>query len=165
MGSIGIKNKTYQEIMSLQQQLKEDMKAAMKAKETQKLTAIRGVLSAFTNKLVELGKTPQDELSDEDAVAVIKTEVKRRKDAMQQFMDAGRDDLAEGEKVELDALEGYLPETMSQDAIREIAETKKAEMGITDKSQMGQLMGTLMSELGGQADGSDVKAVVDSLFE
>ncbi|MCB9809200.1 GatB/YqeY domain-containing protein [Candidatus Nomurabacteria bacterium] len=150
--------------MSLQTQIKEDMKAAMKAKESQKLMALRGVLSSFTNKLVDLGKTPQDELGDDDAIAVIKTEVKRRKDSIQQYTEAGRPELAEDEQLELDVLSVYLPETMSRDAIREIAQKKKDEMGITDKSQMGQFMGALMQELGSTADGGDVKAVVDELL-
>ena len=150
--------------MSLQQQFKEDMKTAMKAKETQKLMTIRGVLSAFTNKLVEMGKMPQDELPDADALAVIKTEVKRRKDSIQQYTDAGRPELAADEQFELEVLSAYLPETMSRDAIREIALAKKEEMGITDKSKMGQLMGALVQATGGNADGADIKAVVDEIL-
>lgn len=140
------------------------MKNAMRAKESQKLMALRGVLSAFTNKLVDMGKTPQEEIADEDALAVIKTEVKRRKDSIQQYTDAGRPELAEDEQAELEVLSAYLPETMSMDAIREIALAKKEELGITDKSQMGQFMGAIMQATGGNADGADVKAVVDELL-
>ena len=150
--------------MSLQQQFKDDMKAAMKAKETQKLMAIRGVMSAFTNKLVDMGKTPQEELPDEDALSVIKTEVKRRKDSIQQYTDAGRPELAADEQFELEVLSAYLPETMSMDAIREIAIAKKEELGITDKSKMGQLMGAVVQATGGNADGADIKTVVDELL-
>jgi len=119
--------------MSLQTQFKEDMKAAMRAKESQKLMTIRGVLSAFTNKLVEMGKMPQDELPDEDAISVLKTEVKRRKDSIKQYSEAGRPELAADEQFELDILTTYLPETMSIDAIREIAVAKKEELGISEK--------------------------------
>ena len=150
--------------MSLQQQFKDDMKAAMKAKESQKLMTIRGVVAAFTNKLVELGKMPQDELPDADALSVIKTEVKRRKDSIQQYSDAGRPELAADEQFELDVLSTYLPETMSLDAIREIALAKKEEMGITEKSQMGQLMGAVIQATGGNADGADVKTIVDEIL-
>src|SRR3989344_6760388 len=150
--------------MLLQQQIKEDMKSAMKAKEQEKLMAIRGVMASMTNKLVELGRMPTDELSDDEVLAVIRTEGKRRKDSIQQFGDAGRDDLVAGEKAELVVLEAYLPAMMSQDAIRTIAIQKKEELGITDKSQMGKFVGTLMGELKGKADGTDVKAVVESLF-
>ncbi len=150
--------------MLLQQQIKEDMKTAMKAKEPEKVMALRGVMSAMTNKLVEIGKMPQDELGDSDAIAVIKTEVKRRKDALQQFADAGRADLADAEKVELDILQVYLPATMDKEKIREIVIAKKEAMGITDKSKMGQLMGAIMGELKDTADGGDVKEVVEALF-
>jgi len=150
--------------MSLQTQFKEDMKAAMRAKESQKLMTIRGVLSAFTNKLVEMGKMPQDELPDEDAISVLKTEVKRRKDSIKQYSEAGRPELAADEQFELDILTTYLPETMSIDAIREIAVAKKEELGISEKSQMGQFMGAILKATGGNADGADVKAVVDELL-
>ncbi len=150
--------------MLLQQQIKEDMKTAMKAKEGEKVTTLRGVMSAMTNKLVELGKMPQDELADTDALAVIKTEVKRRKDALQQFSDAGRSDLADAEKIELDILQVYLPATMDKAKIHELAVAKKESMGITDKAKIGQLIGALMGELKDTADGTDVKEVVEALF-
>ena len=73
-------------------------------------------------------------------------------------------ELAEPEKLELAVLEAYLPTLMTRDQIRPIAETKKAELGVTDKSKLGILVGAVMKELGGNADGSDVKAVVESLF-
>lgn len=150
--------------MSLQEQIKEDMKTAMKAKEPEKVTVLRGVMSAFTNELVAKGKMPQDTLNDEEALAVITREAKRRKDSIQQFTDGGRPELAEDEQKELEVLEAYLPTLMSQGEIRPIAEAKKAEMGDIDKTKMGQLMGAVMAELKGKADGGDVKAVVESLF-
>ncbi len=150
--------------MTLQSRIKEDMKNAMKAKEPVQVTTLRGVMSAMTNKTVELGRTPQDELSDEEALAVIKTEVKRRKDAQEQFHAAGRDDLADNETEELAFLMVYLPEMMSRDAIRTHATAKMTELGVTDKSGAGKLMSTLMADLKGAADGADVKAVVDELL-
>ena len=138
---------------------------AMKAKDSQRVMALRGVMSAFTNRLVTLGRTPQEALSDEEALAVIKTEAKRRKDAIAQFVDAGREELAADEKAELEVLSTYLPEMMSLDAIREIVQAKIAEVGEIDASAKGRFMGQIMGELGGKADGSDVKAVVDELLE
>ena len=96
--------------------------------------------------------------------SVIKRLAKQRKDSIEQFRNGGREDLAGVEEKELAILEELLPQMMSQDAIRPIAEKKKAELGVEDKSKMGILVGAVMKELGGQADGSDVKAVVDSLF-
>lgn len=150
--------------MSLQQDIKEQMKDAMRAKDAVRLSTLRGLISAFTNELVAQKKTPQDALSDSDALAVIKRAVKQRKDSISQFESAGRGELAEGEKAELAVLMEYVPETMSQEDIEKIARAKMDELGVTDKSKMGVLMGALMKELGGKADGGDVKEVVSKLF-
>jgi len=151
--------------MTYAEQITADIKEAMKSKDAEKLTTLRGVKSGFTNELVASGKTPQDEVTDEMALTVLKRQAKQRKDAIQQFSDAGREELADNEKLELAIIEAYLPATMSQDEIRPIAEAKKEAMGISDKAQMGQLMGAIMAELKGkEVDGGDVKAVVESLF-
>lgn len=148
----------------LYEDIRASLKDAMKAKEEVRLRTIRGMLTAFTNELVATGKTPQDMLGDEGVLAVIKRLAKQRKESIVQFEAAGRDDLAVVEKDELVILESYLPQMMSQDEIRPIAEAKKAELGIDDKSKMGMLVGAVMKELKGKADGGDVKAVVESLF-
>jgi uncharacterized protein len=150
--------------MSLIQQITDQLKEAMKSKDELKLTTLRGLKAGFVNELVATGKTPQNEITDELALTVLKRQAKQRKDAIEQFMAGGRNDLVEKETKELEIIQSYLPETMSQDDIRKIAEAKKEEMGISDKSQMGQLMGVLMKKLKDKADGGDVKSVVDSLF-
>lgn len=150
--------------MTLAEQLTNDMKEAMRAKDTVKLTVVRGLKAACTNELVTLGRMPQDVLSDEEILTVIRRESKRRKDSIQQFTDGGRADLAENEQAELKVIEAYLPQMMSIDEIRPIAEAKKAALGVTDKTGAGKLVGALMAELKGKADGADVKTVVDSLF-
>lgn len=144
--------------------LRTTLKEAMKAKDEVKLRTIRGIMTACTNELVATSRTPQDELKDEEVMAVIKRLAKQRKESILQFEAAGRQDLADPEKAELAILESYLPTLMTQDAIRPIAEAVKAELGITDKSKLGQLVGAVMKKLQGQADGADVKAVVESLF-
>lgn len=148
----------------LQQQIKEDMKTAMKAKESTKVMTLRGVMSAMTNDLVARKMTPQDELSDEDVLAVIKRESKKRKDSIEQFDNAGRTELSEGEKIELAILEEYLPELMSIEQIEPVVQGLMEKLAISDKSKMGQLMSAVMAELGGAVDGSDVKTVVDKLL-
>ena len=150
--------------MTIQTDIKEQMKEAMKAKDTVKLGVVRGLSSAFTNELVKLGKMPQDELSDEDALAVIRRAVKQRKDSIEQFVAGGRPELAEDEKAELAILETYLPAMMSKEDVMTIAKAKMAEMGAVDKSKAGMFMGALMKDLKGKADGDIVKAVVDSLL-
>lgn len=150
--------------MSLHEDIRNSLKEAMKAKDAVKLRTVRSILTAFTNELVATGKTPQDMIDDEQGLSVIKRLAKQRKDSITQYEAAGRTDLAEPEKEELVVLEGYLPTLMTQDEIRPIAEAKKNELGVTDKSKMGVLVGAIMKELGGKADGSDVKAVVEELL-
>jgi len=150
--------------MSTHTDLRVTLKEAMKAKDEVRLRTVRGIMTACTNELVATGRTPQDELKDEEVIAVIKRLAKQRKESIVQYEAAGRPELAVPEKEELVVLEAYLPTLMSQDQIRPIAEAVKAEMGVEDKSKMGQLVGAVLSKLKGQADGGDVKAVVESLF-
>ena len=149
--------------MTLSQQIKDEMKEAMKSKDSLKLNVLRGLLSAFTNELVASGKTPQDEVTDDLAMIVIKRASKQRKDAIEQFEKGGRPELAEGEKIELTVIEKYLPASMSIDQIKTIAEIKIAEFG-GDKTKLGQIIGAVLKETAGQADGGDVKNVVTELL-
>lgn len=151
--------------MSLQTQIKESIKEAMKAKDQTRLLTLRGIVSAFTNELVASNRTPQDELSDDEALAVIKRLAKQRKDAAEQYIQGGREDLAEDERAELAILEDFLPAMMSREKIHMIAAAKMKELDITDKSKLGLLIGAVMKETGGKADGNDVKAVVMELFD
>jgi uncharacterized protein YqeY len=150
--------------MSLHENIKAELKESMKAKDAVRLRTVRSMLTAFTNELIANGKTPQDQLVDAETLVVIKRLAKQRKESITQFETNDRPELAEPEKEELVVLEGYLPQMMSQDAIQPIAEAKKAELGIDDKSKMGMLVGAVMKELAGKADGGDVKVVVESLF-
>ena len=150
--------------MSLQTQIKDEIKEAMKTKDQVKLGVIRGLVAGFTNELVSLKRTPQDELSDEEVLNVIRRAVKQRKDSIDQFTKGSRPDLVEPEQAELAILETYLPAQMSREDVMIIAKAKMTELGVTDKSKVGQFMGTLMKELKGKADGDTVKSVVDELL-
>ncbi len=150
--------------MSLHLSLRDSLKEAMKSKDQVKLRTVRSIMTACTNELVATGKTPQDQLDDAGALSVIKRLAKQRKESIVQYEAAGRQDLADPEKEELIVLESYLPTLMTQDQIRPIVEAKKAELGISDKSKMGMLVGAVMKELAGKADGTDVKAVVEAFF-
>ena len=149
--------------MSLHADIKNQMKEAMKAKDANRLQTLRNLLAAFTNELIAQ-KSNEPELSDQDAIALIKRSVKQRKDSIEQFTKGGRIDLVEAEAAELKVLEQYLPQTMSREEIQKVVITKKTELGITDKAKIGQLTGIIMKELKGKADGGDVKAVVEELF-
>ncbi len=150
--------------MTLHEQLQQDAKEAMRARDGVRLTTLRSLLSAFTNELVATKRKPNELLPDADAQKVIKRAVNQRKDSIQQFTQGGREDLVATEQAELVILEAYLPQTMSRADIKVIAEAKQAELGITDKAKAGMLMGAIIKATNGAADGADVKAVVDGLF-
>lgn len=147
--------------MALHQQIQGELKESMKAKDAVKLRTVRSMLTAFTNELVATGSTPQGTLDDEKVLGVIKRLAKQRKESIVQYEAAGRPELAEPEKEELAVLESYLPQMMSREEIKPIVAAKMAELGAVDKSKMGVLVGAVMKELGGKADGADVKAVVE----
>jgi uncharacterized protein YqeY len=148
----------------LQKKIIEDMQKAMKEKDEIRLLVLRGLMTAFTNELVSKKQKPDAELPDEEALEVIQREAKQRKDSIEQFNKGGRADLAESEEKELAILEEYLPEMMGREDIEKLAKAKKEELGVDDRAKMGMLMGSLMKDLKGKADGGDVKAVVESLF-
>jgi uncharacterized protein len=151
--------------MQIHEHIKSELKNALKAKDTVRLRTIRSMLTAFTNELVATGSTPQGMLSDEAVLHVIKRLAKQRKDSYTQFESAGRHDLASAEKEELVILESYLPTMMSLDEIRLVVEAKIADIGTVDITKKGMLIGLLMKELNGKADGADVKTVVESLLQ
>lgn len=152
------------DVRMTQAELKEQMKDAMRAKDAVRLSVIRGLMSACTNECVAKGYGPDGTLSDEEMLTVITRAAKQRKDSIEQFEKGGRPELAEGEKAELAILQTMLPAQMSREEIVAAANAKAAELGITDKTKANQLMGSLMKDLKGKADGNDVKAVVDSMF-
>lgn len=149
--------------MSLHETIKNQIKDAMKAKDEVRLMTLRGLSSAMTNEAVSLGRTPQDMLLDEEAMNVISRTAKQRKDAIEQFTNGGREDLANEDRAQLKILEEFLPAQMGRDEILKIAEAKKAELQI-DASKKNMLIGTLAKELKGRADGAIIKEVVESLF-
>ena len=146
----------------IQKQVKEQVIVAMKAKDAVALNTLRGLSAAFTNELVTKGEKPDGELADEDALTVIRREVKKRKEAAEAFEKGGRAESAAEERAEQAILEAYLPAMMSVDDIATVVEAKKAELGVTKKKDTGRLMGAVMSELKGKADGGDVKAAVEN---
>jgi hypothetical protein len=150
--------------MSIQKDIHAKIKEAMIAHDAVRLTVLRGLFSAFTNELVATGKKPQDELTDDGAIAVIKRAVKQRKDSIDQFTKGNRLDLVANETAELKILDTFLPQMMSKEEIKKVAEARKAELNVTDKAGMGKFMGALMKEFKGKANGDDVKEVVESLF-
>ncbi len=137
----------------------------MKARDEVRLSVLRGLLTACTNELVAKGKKPTDELPEDDLMALVRRGAKQRKDSIEQFGKGGRIDLAEKEKTELAILEAMLPAQMSREEVEAVARTKANELGITDATKNNQLMGALMKDLKGKADGNLVKEIVESMLE
>ena len=150
--------------MTVQEQVRADMVAAMKEKEEPKLTVLRGLLSMFTQELTATKRTPQDVLTDDEALAVIRRAVKQRNDAATQFRNGGREELAAAEEAEAAVLQTYLPAQLSKEEVETVVRTNMEALGIHDKSGMGKLMGAVMGELKGKADGGVVKEVVERMI-
>lgn len=149
--------------MTIHETLKAGVPEAMKARDEVRLRTLRSLVTAMTNEVVAKKRKPDEFLTDEEAIAVLKRASNQRKDSIQQFESAGRNDLAEPEKAELAVIEAYLPAQMSREDIETVVKAKIAEMS-ADKSKAGQVTGMVMKELKGQADGGLVKEVVDSLL-
>jgi len=145
----------------LQDDIQTDLKEALKAGDDTRLSVLRNIKSAISNKLVDEGEKPDAELSDKAVQDVIARLAKQRRESIEEFAAGGRDDLVKKEQAELEILEEYLPEAMSEDELDMFVESKIAEVGAEDMSDMGQVMGAVMGEVGPATRGDDVRAVVE----
>ena len=145
----------------LTQQITEDMKTAMRAKDSLALGTIRMLRAAIKDKEIELGKT----LEDADVIAVISKSIKQRKDAASQYMDAERPELAEKEEAEIKVLEVYMPEQMSDDEINAMVAAAVAEAGAESMKDMGKVMGIVRPKAAGNADMGKVSAAVKAALQ
>lgn len=142
--------------------LQNDLLQSMKAKDKTKISTLRFLIAALKNEKISLMK---DMLTDEDVIKIIQRQVKQHSDSIEQYKAGNRLELMEKEMKEAEILRSYLPTMMNEEDVKKIVEEKKAALGITDKSRIGQLMGEVMKELKGKADGSVVKKVVESVLE
>ncbi|HEV7272211.1 GatB/YqeY domain-containing protein [Pseudoxanthomonas sp.] len=142
--------------MSLKQQLTDDMKAAMKAGEKDRLAVIRLINAAIKQKEVD----ERIELDDAAVLAVLEKMVKQRKDSVTQFEAANREDLAAIERAELAVIDTYLPAKLGEAEILAAIDAAVAETGATGPADMGKLMGVLKPRLAGQADMGQVSALI-----
>jgi uncharacterized protein len=140
--------------MSLKEQITEDMKTAMRAKDAQKLGTIRLLTAAMKQKEVD----ERIELTDAHVLAILEKMIKQRKDSISQFEAGGRQDLADNEKAELVVLSAYMPASLSAEEIQ--AEVAAAAAGATGPQDMGKVMGVLKKKLAGRADMTTVSALV-----
>ncbi|MCB1079393.1 MAG: GatB/YqeY domain-containing protein [Verrucomicrobiae bacterium] len=143
----------------LSHQITEDMKTAMREKNTLALNTIRMLKSAIKNAAIEKGGASA-ELNDAETVAVIRKEVKKRQDSIEQFEKANRQDLADKEKDELVVLQGYLPQPLSAEEIAKLIDEAIAETGAASKKDMGQVMKLVQERAAGRADGKALSQAV-----
>ena len=143
----------------LKQQLQEELKQAMKNQEELQKSVLRMLLSAITYFEINKGGAGY-EATDEDVLVVIDKQVKQRKDSIEQFEKAGRQELADKEKEEMALLQKYLPEQMSEDDLRSIVKETIATMGSVTIADMGKVMGAVMPKVKGKADGNLVGKIV-----
>jgi len=144
--------------MSLKTRVQDDMKAAMKAREAQRLSAIRLLLAAVKQREVDERK----ELSDAEVVAVIEKMIKQRRDSITQYQSANRKDLADAETFELNLLSGYLPKQLSAAEIDDEVTAAIGQVAARGAADMGKVMGLLKGRLAGRADMGKVSALVKS---
>lgn len=151
--------------MTLQDTIKEELKNAMRVKDKLRMDVLRSLLAGFVNEVVAQGQKPDTPITDDMALKVIKKLLKQRKEAGQQFKAGGRDDLAEKELKEAEIIEEFMPEQMSEDEIKVIAQGCMQETDASAKSDFGKVMPCVMKKVEGRADGSTVKAVLESLLQ
>jgi uncharacterized protein YqeY len=145
--------------MTLQQRVDSDLKEAMRAKDVTKLGVLRMLKSAL--KYAAIAKSGAEaELSDAEAVQVIRKQAKQRQDSIESFEKGGRAELADKEKEELAILNTYLPQGMSPDELAKVVRETIAELGATSKAQMGAVMKALQAKAGGRADGKTLSSEV-----
>ncbi|MBU6321137.1 MAG: GatB/YqeY domain-containing protein [Patescibacteria group bacterium] len=150
--------------MAIHEDLKKQIPEAMRARDEVRLRTLRSLVTAMTNEVVAKKRKPDEFLTDDEALAVLKRAASQRKDSIEQFLKGGRPELAEPEQAELAIIESLLPAMMSRDEVEQIARAKMAELGVSTKAESGKFIGALMKELKGAADGQVVKEVVDSLL-
>ena len=144
--------------MSIQKQVMDQMKVAMKAKDTVALQALRAVKSAFLLAKTETGAG--DDLTEDQEMKIIQKQVKQRKDSAAIFIDQGRQDLADPELAEIAVLEKFLPEALSEEAIEKVVLETIAKTGAAGMKDMGKVMGMVSKQLAGQADGKTISGIV-----
>lgn len=143
---------------SLKEQLQQDLTAAIKARDELSRSTIRMALTAVSNE--EVAGTASRTLTDDEVLAVLAAEAKRRRESAQVYTDNGRAELAERERLELEVLERYLPKQLDDDELTAVIDEQISAVGATGPKQMGAVMKAVLAKVGGRADGKRVSALV-----
>ena len=142
--------------MSLQEQISAALKDAMRARDEVKMATLRLVLTAIKNR----EKEARSLLEDQEVISVITSQIKQRRESIEQYRKAGREDLAETEEKELQILQGYMPEQVSEEEISNTLDEIIAEVGAVSMKDMGKVMKAAMAKLAGKAEGGAINAMV-----
>ena len=142
--------------MSLQNEISSALKDAMRAKDEAKLSSLRLVLTAIKKREKEVRRS----LEDQEVISVISTQIKQRRESIDQFRKAGREDLAKAEESELQVLQAYMPEQVSEEEMSQALDEVIAEVGAVSMKDMGKVMKAAMAKLAGRADGRAINEMV-----
>ena len=142
--------------MSLQEQISAALKDAMRARDEVKMATLRLVLTAIKNR----EKEARSLLEDQEVISVITSQIKQRRESIEQYRKAGREDLVETEEKELQILQGYMPEQVSEEEISNTLDEIIAEVGAVSMKDMGKVMKAAMAKLAGKAEGGAINAMV-----
>ncbi len=147
--------------MTLSEQIHKDMLDAVKSGEKNRVEVLKLALASLKNAKVEKG----EELEKEEEEKVLWKELRKLQDAYEQYSEGGREDLAQREKEQLEIIQSYLPELMSEKEVRDFVEKKVSELGVDSPKDMGKVMGVVMKELSGKADGTLVSDIVKEVLD
>jgi uncharacterized protein YqeY len=150
--------------MGLNDQLTEDLKQAMKAKDRARLRTVRSLRAAIKQKEIDERHGGEAHLSEEQVMAVVQKQAKQRREAIEQYQQAGRADLVAKEREELDIIEAYLPKQLGDDEIRSVVQEIVAATGASSMRDIGRVMGAAMQQLRGRADGRRVNEIARALL-
>lgn len=150
--------------MTLKERINEDLKAAMKAGDKIRLEAVRAIKKDIIEKETAEKRAQRGDLTPEEEIEVLTTMVKRRRDSIEQFKQAGRNDLADEEIKQLAVIEQYLPAQLSEAEVKDVLQRIISQVGATSAKDVGKVMGAAMKELKGRADGSMVQKIAKELL-
>jgi len=146
--------------MSLIEQIERDYVEAMKSKNESKVSVLRMLKSAIQNSKIQL----QKELADDDVIKTVQSQIKQRKDSIATYENGGRAELADKEKAEIEILSVYMPEQLSDEELTAIVKSAIDETGATSAADMGKVMGKVMPQVAGRADGGQISTKVKELL-
>ena len=149
--------------MTIREQILDDIKEAMKAKDVRKRDVLRSLDSMIKNEEIAQGKR-EEGLEDDAIVVLVKRAIKQRRDSAEQFKNGGREDLAKKEEQEIGFIEKYLPAQITEEEVRVIVRKVVSEVGASGKNDMGKVMGKVMGIVGNASDGSVVRTIVEEVL-